>query len=186
MTEQVNLNEVDPWPYTKTTYIRRIIWLLVHRTIWRLCWKRLSFLRAAILKGFGARVPKRIEIDGSAKIQFPDLLQTGSLVAIGPRVDIYNLGGIRIGDQVIISQDAYLCGGTHDYEKMNIPLVRKEIVIGSHVWIGAGAFIGPGVTVGDGAVVGARAVVMKDVPNWAVVVGNPAKKLKTRPDFDVN
>jgi putative colanic acid biosynthesis acetyltransferase WcaF len=47
-------------------------------------------------------------------------------------------------------------------------------------WVAADAFIGPGVTVGDGAVVGARSVVLKDVPCWAVVAGNPGKIIKYR------
>ena len=56
----------------------------------------------------------------------------------------------------------------------------KQIVIGDDAWIAAGAFIGPGVTIGAGAVVGARAVVMKDVPPWTVVAGNPAKFISKR------
>ena len=73
-----------------------------------------------------------------------------------------------------------MCGGTHDHTDAAMPLVRKKIVIGSHVWIAAGAYIGPGVTIGDGAVVGARAVVVKDVPPWTIVAGNPAKVIKER------
>ncbi len=49
------------------------------------------------------------------------------------------------------------------------------------MWIGAEAYIGPGVTIGDGAVIAARAVVVKDVPAWTVVGGNPAKVIKERP-----
>jgi putative colanic acid biosynthesis acetyltransferase WcaF len=61
-----------------------------------------------------------------------------------------------------------------------MPLVRREIVIKDKAWICAGAFIGPGVTIGEGAVVGARACVMKEVPPWTVVAGNPARVVKKR------
>jgi putative colanic acid biosynthesis acetyltransferase WcaF len=46
--------------------------------------------------------------------------------------------------------------------------------------VAAGCFIGPGITVGEGAVVGARSVVTKDVPDWTVVAGNPARFIKPR------
>lgn len=114
------------------------------------------------------------------RVQFPWLLVIGNGTAIGPGVTLYNLGGIRIGHRAVISQDVYLCGGTHDYTDPAYPLLRREIVIEDDVWIGAGAFIGPGVRVGQGAVVGARAVVMKDVPPWKVVAGNPARIIKDR------
>jgi putative colanic acid biosynthesis acetyltransferase WcaF len=61
-----------------------------------------------------------------------------------------------------------------------MPLVTAPITVGADAWICARAFIGPGVAVGEGAVVGACAVVMKDVPPWTVVAGNPARLIKER------
>jgi putative colanic acid biosynthesis acetyltransferase WcaF len=87
---------------------------------------------------------------------------------------------VTIGNHSVISQDAYLCAGTHDYTQPTLPLLREPITIGHGVWIAAGAFIGPTVTVGDNCVVGARAVVMKDVPPGMVVAGNPARVIKQR------
>ena len=167
-------------PYPRWTYVARPLWLLVQATLWRLAWKRIPGLRPAILKLFGASIPLGMLISEDVRVYFPWALTTGRHVAIGPRVDFYNLGGVRLGDRVVISQDAYLCGGTHDYTDPRYALVRREIVIEDDVWIGAGAFIGPGVTVGRGAVVGARAVVMQDVPAWKVVAGNPARVIKDR------
>ncbi len=113
-----------------------------------------------------------------------DLLPLGAEVgrASGPRArgQFYNLGGVVLGDRVVVSQDVYFCGGTHDYTDPAYPLVRLPIIVEDDVWIGAGAFIGPGVTVGQGAVVGARAVVVQDVPPWKVVAGNPARVIKDR------
>jgi acetyltransferase-like isoleucine patch superfamily enzyme len=57
---------------------------------------------------------------------------------------------------------------------------RGDVVIGNDVWIGSGATILSGVTIGDGAVIGARAVVARDVPPYAVVVGNPARVVRSR------
>ncbi len=110
----------------------------------------------------------------------PWLLTLGDHSILGDRVVVYNLGPVAIGEHTTISQDAYLCAGTHDYTQPDLPLVRSAITIGSGVWVCAGAFIGPGVTIGDNSVVGARSVVMKDVPPGVVVGGNPARVIKPR------
>lgn len=133
-----------------------------------------------MLRMFGAEVPFRCLIGGSVRVHFPWRLKIGQHVAISNGVVFYNLGGVTIGCRVVISQDVYFCGGTHDYTRANYPLLRKPITVDDDVWIGAGAFIGPGVRIGRGAVVGARAVVSKDVPPWKVVVGNPARIVKDR------
>jgi len=179
--DSLRIYEGIRFPYPLWFYPLKIVWMIVWATLWKVCWKRLlRFGRPLILRIFGAEVDLRAEISGSAKIEFPWLLKAGRHIAIGPRVTLFNLGGIEIGDQVIISQDAYLCGGTHDYTLPTNPLVRRKIKIGSGAWIGAGAYVGPGVTIGDGSVVGARAVVTKDIEPWAVVAGNPARVLKKR------
>ena len=55
------------------------------------------------------------------------------------------------------------------------PATKGNVVIGNDVWIGTEAMILSGVTIGDGAVVGARAVVARDVPPYAIVIGNPSR-----------
>jgi putative colanic acid biosynthesis acetyltransferase WcaF len=167
-------------PYPKWTYPARAVWQLVQVSLWVLAWKRVYFLRPALLKLFGAAVPFRCLVCSGVKVYFPWGLRIGRHAAISDRVVFYNLGGITLGDRVVISQDVYLCGGTHDYTRPNYPLRRLAITIEDDVWIGAGAFIGPGVRIGRGAVVGARAVVAKDVPPWKVVAGNPARVVKDR------
>ncbi|MEJ0005150.1 MAG: hypothetical protein WDM77_01845 [Steroidobacteraceae bacterium] len=167
-------------PYAKWTYPARALWVLSQATVWRLIPGEPRLLRPALLRLFGATVGTRLLIRGSVRIYFPWLLNIGADVAISHGVNLYDLGGVRIGSRTVISQDVYLCGGTHDYTRSTYPLVRKRIDIAEDVWIGAGAFIGPGVNIGRGAVIGARAVVFKDVPPWTVSVGNPARVIKQR------
>ena len=174
------LNKTEKWPYPIRDYLYRIIWVIIKNSLWKILWHRFYFLRAGILKIFGADISWYFQAFGSTNILRPWAIKIGRNVTIGPRVHLYNLNNITIGDNTVISQDAYLAGGTHDYTKSNLPLLRKDIIIGKNVWICAGAFIGPGVTIGDGAVVGARAVVIKDVEPWTVVGGNPAKFIKKR------
>jgi putative colanic acid biosynthesis acetyltransferase WcaF len=172
--------DVEQWPYPKSVYVKRALWATAHKTIWKLCWKRIPSLRSTILRLFGARSSLTVYAAGSSFIEMPWDVTIGEYVAIGPRVIVYNLGGVTIGSHTVLSQDVYVCGGTHDYTDPTYPLVRTPIQIGSHVWIAAGAFIGPGVSIGEGAVVGARAVVIRDVPPWTVVAGNPARIIKKR------
>ncbi len=104
----------------------------------------------------------------------------GDYSCIGEHVTVYNLGRVTIGSHTVISQNVHLCGGTHDYTKPDLPLVRSAITIGSGVWVCADAFIGPCVTIGDNSIVAARAVVVKDVPPGVIVAGNPAVVKKRR------
>jgi len=169
------------WPYSPKVYVLRVIWAVVHATIWKVAWKRFRWMRSAMVGAMGGKLKSlTVNFAGSSWIEMPWDAEFGDEVAIGPRVHLYNLGGVSIGSNTVLSQDVYVCGGTHDYTDPTYPLLRKKIWIGHSVWIGAGAFIGPGVRVGDGAVVGARAVVVKDVDPWTVVAGNPAKFIKRR------
>ena len=175
-----HLENVEKMPYSTTDYIKRIIWTFARLTIWKLLWHKLPRLRMMLLKLFGANVASSAMAFGSVHIFRPWDLTLGKYVALGPRVNVYNLAKIVIKDNTVISQDVYLCGGTHDHTKPTLPLKRCDIIIGANVWVCAGAFIGPGVVIGDGAVIGARAVVMNDVDPYTIVGGNPARLIKKR------
>lgn len=181
-TEKLETNPGDSasLPYPRWEYAVRLLWLLVQSTIWWLAWRRFYILRSALLKLFGAKASWKVGISASCRIHRPWAAELGEFCSIGPRVRVYNLGGFSLGKRSIISQDVYLCGGTHDYTDPHYTLVTRPIFVGDDVWICAGAFIGPGVKIGDGAVIGARAVVVKDVEPWTVVAGNPAQFIKKR------
>ena len=117
----------------------------------------------------------------SAKVKHPWLLTLGDYATLSDGVVVYNLGPVSIGDHSVLSQDVYVCAGTHDYTRPDLPLLRPSITVGRGVWVCAAAFLGPGITVGDNVIVGARAVVMKDVPEGVIVAGNPARVVKQRP-----
>jgi|LSQX01.1.fsa_nt_gb putative colanic acid biosynthesis acetyltransferase WcaF len=166
--------------YVWWEYCVRLVWRIVWISLWRVLNHRFYFLRPCVLKCFGAKVSIKCQFFGSSWVERPHDVSVGDYSSIGPRVHLYNLANIKIGDNTVLSQDVYVCGGTHDFTDPTMPLVKQNVTIGSSVWICAGAFIGPGVTIGDGAVVGARAVVTKDVEPWTVVAGNPARVIKKR------
>lgn len=94
------------------------------------------------------------------------VLTVGSHVAMGDRV-------------VVITQNhKYLEEGYDGFE-------IEDVSIGSYVWIGHAVIILPGVRIGDHAIIGAGAVVTKDVPDYAVAVGNPARVIKYRKIIDI-
>ena len=87
-------------------------------------------------------------------------------------------GGITIEDNVMIAANVQLLSNNHDEYDRQI-LICKPILIKKGAWIGAGVSILPGITVGKYAIVGAGAIVTKDVPDYAVAVGTPARVVKT-------
>ena len=106
-----------------------------------------------------------------------DRVKIGRGVFVNGNVLMMARGGITIEDGVQIAANAQLISNNHDPYDLKI-LTCKPVLIKHDAWIGAGATIPPGVCVGAHAVVGAKTVVTKDVPDYAVVVGNPAKVIK--------
>jgi putative colanic acid biosynthesis acetyltransferase WcaF len=92
--------------------------------------------------------------------------------------DIYNADRIEIGDYAVVSQGAYLCGASHDYESWDFPLIAAPIVVGPRAWIAARAIVHMGVTVGEGCVIGSGSVVTDDMPAWTVCVGVPCRPIR--------
>jgi putative colanic acid biosynthesis acetyltransferase WcaF len=104
----------------------------------------------------------------------------GAHSCIGEHVDCYSAAPLSLGEWSMVSQYCFLCTASHDYESGSLPGFQKPITIGPYAWVAADTYVGPGVSVGTGAVVGARSSVYKDVPEWTVVGGNPAKFIRGR------
>jgi putative colanic acid biosynthesis acetyltransferase WcaF len=158
----------------------RWLWGLVWLFLFRPSPTLLHAWRRQLLRCFGARIGTGAHPYPRCRIWAPWNLTMGEHSGLANDVDCYCVAQIIIGPFTTVSQYAHLCAATHDYEDPNFQLVPKSVRIGARAWVAAGAFIGPGVTVGDGAVVGARAVVIKNVPEWTVVAGNPARQIRTR------
>ena len=107
-----------------------------------------------------------------------DHVKMGNNVYINCNCLMMARGGITIEDDVMLAANVQLISNNHDEYNRQV-LICKEIRIKKGAWIGAGASIMPGVTIGKYAIVGAGAIVTKDVPDYTVVVGVPARIIKT-------
>lgn len=117
-------------------------------------------------------------------------LDIGSYVHIAAHVHMIASGGINIGDFAGISQGVKIYSRSDDFSGgyLNGPMVPHEytgtidavVTIGRHVVIGSNAVILPGTKIGEGTAVGAQALVIKDLDEWSVYAGCPAKRLKER------
>lgn len=143
--------------------------------------------------------PQRLNLKGQVTLSqgtilaFGDHLNDFGEISIGDRtwVGQYNNlraggGNIQIGEDCLISQFCTLVASNHQKQK-SMPIKtqpsdqsRVGIILGNDVWLGAGVTVLPGVKIGDGAVVGANAVVNRDIPDYQIWGGVPAKKLGER------
>lgn len=157
----------------------RVLWVF-GKVLFRLSPRPLFGFRRFLLRCYGAKVGHRVNIYPSAIIYFPWHLEIGDYSAIGEWALVYNLGSVKIGKQVTLSQRCHICAGTHDYSDPSMPLLKPPVNIEDEAWVCADAYVGAGVQVGRAAIVAARAVVVKDVEPCSIVGGNPAKKIGER------
>jgi putative colanic acid biosynthesis acetyltransferase WcaF len=136
--------------------------------------------RAMLLRLFGAKLGSDCHFYPKARVWAPWNLTCDDQVTLGDQAEIYNPSPSHLGSHAIVSQGAYLCGATHDYNDPAFPLVSFPIHIGAYSWICARACVAPRVKVGEGAVLGLASVATKDLEPWTVYAGQPAVAVKAR------
>lgn len=144
-------------------------------------WVRFEKYRSDVTVGDGSRFGKGCYL----------LATRSGFVRIGRNVGINDLCyitsnyGVTIEDDVRIAEFVSIRDYDHEFERTDVPIHKQglrgaPILIGAGSWIGRGVMITSGVTIGKGCVVGANAVVTKDLPDWSVAVGVPAKVIRSR------
>lgn len=125
---------------------------------------------------------KRVNIEKNA--YFSAKVSLGDDSGIGVNAKIY--GRCSIGRNVMMGEDVTIITRNHSFDRTDIPMCQqgfeeeRPVVIGDDVWIGDRVIILPGVHIGNGCIIGAGAVVTKDVSDYTVVAGNPAKVIRSR------
>lgn len=125
---------------------------------------------------------KHVNFEHGAK--FNPELSIGDYSGIG--VNCLVSGRTYIGNHVMMGPDCIMYSYSHAHDRLDIPMDQQgfedptPIHIGDDVWIGARVIILPGVNIGSHCIIGAGAVVTKDVPDYAIVGGVPAKVIRYR------
>jgi putative colanic acid biosynthesis acetyltransferase WcaF len=174
---------VDPYLRPSFTLQQRL-----RRLAWNICWllfyrpspRPLHAWRALLLRAFGAKLGPHCHFLPSSKVWAPWNLVGADQVTLGDYAEIYNPAPLDLGSHAIVSQGAYICGATHDFNDPAFPLLAFSMTVGAYAWICARASVGPGINVGEGAVLGLGAVATRDLEPWGVYAGVPATKVKDR------
>lgn len=114
-------------------------------------------------------------------------IRVGNNCSMNSFCHISGNGGVEIGNNVRIATQCVIISANHNFTNTEIPIAqqgetRDKIVIKDDCWLGSGVKVLSGVTIGEGCVIGAGAVVCKDIPEYSIAVGVPAKVIKNRKD----
>lgn len=150
------------------------------------------FVSHMMVYGYYNHIQKKLfrgtRVSSSAYITCSSRLNMGDNVWVNHNARIDASGGVKIGDGCQIGYGAMILShSTHmairlngaEFIKMDIPdrvgYIKKPVEIGEYTFIGGGAAVLPGVKIGKGCVIGVNSVVTKDVPDYAIVAGDPAE-----------
>jgi putative colanic acid biosynthesis acetyltransferase WcaF len=139
-----------------------------------------SLLRRCLLRLFGATIGVGVVIKPGVRVKYPWKLTIGQHCWIGEDAWIDNIAPVTVGDNVCISQGAYLCTGNHNWKDRAFGLIALPISIDDGAWVAARSAVAPGVVIGQSAIVGFGAVVFSDVPPYEIHTGNPATFVRYR------
>lgn len=178
-------------PYLRPAFplrdrLRRLAWNICWVVFYRMSPRPLHSWRSFLLRTFGATMGRNCHFYPGSKVWAPWNLICADQVTAGDGAEIYNPAPITLGSHAILSQDAYVCAATHDYDDPAFPLIAYAMNVGAYAWVCARASVAPGVNVGEGAVLGLGSVATRNLEAWTVYAGNPAAKVKDRHQFPLH
>lgn len=141
-------------------------------------------IRSGIGKQLFDSAGKNINIESNVNFGRGSGIVIGNNSGLGVNAKVR--GPLQIGNDVMMGPDVVILTHSHCHKRTDVPMnlqgdeKPRKVIIGNDVWIGARVIILPGVKIGDGVIIGAGAVVTKDIPDYAIVGGIPARILKYR------
>ena len=181
MQDFIDLSLFSAKGYNKgASTLKIILWYYVNAVFVRCSWNIFGKLKKIVLVFFGAKIGSGVVIKNEVVVKYPWFFKAGKNVWLGEKCWIDNIAYVELGNNVCISQGAFLLTGNHDYTKKEFPYRNRNIKIEDGAWICANAIICPGVTVHRYAVLTAGSVATKDLDAYGIYQGNPAVKIKSR------
>ena len=143
-------------------------------------------IRSLLCKRLFSSCGKKLVVEDNVYFGNGRDIEVGDEVGLGSNFKSLNRI-LKIGSYLMMGEDVLFLGGGHNYDRTDVPMghqtsrPKTQLEIGDDVWIGARVIVLPGCKkIGKGVIIGAGAVVTKDVPEYAIVGGNPAKVIKYR------
>jgi len=164
----------------------RFFWNNIYIILFKYSPRQFFLWRSLLLKCFGAKIGVGVHIYPKVKIWAPWNIEIGNNVGISDGAVLYSQDKIKIGDRTVISENTYICTGTHDYRDKGFKLYTRPIIIAEDCWLSYGVFVHPGIIISQGVIIGACSVVIKNLSECSVYSGNPCKKIKNRYDNNKN
>jgi putative colanic acid biosynthesis acetyltransferase WcaF len=177
---ETDLSQYDNSWYNPGGKLKRVLWYFTNVMVFNNSVFVFGFLKAPILRVFGAKVGQGVVIKPNVNIKYPWKLSVGNYVWIGERVWIDNLEEIVIEDNCCLSQGSMLLCGNHNYKKVAFDLIVRRIRLEKGSWVGAHAVVCPGVTCGSHSVLSVNSVATQSLKPYTIYMGNPAVKVKDR------
>lgn len=143
-------------------------------------------IRQIFFKLSGVTIGKGSTVHMGVRYFYPRGVQIGNDTIVGYRTFLDGRKNLKIGDHVDIASEVMIYNSEHDLESNGFEARSEEVSVGDYVFIGPRVIIMPGVKIGKGAVIAGGAVVTKDVPDFAIVGGVPAKVIGERKNKNPN
>jgi putative colanic acid biosynthesis acetyltransferase WcaF len=166
--------------FSRGNRLARVLWQFVYLLLYRGSPRPSHGWRSALLRLFGAKLGPGCHFYPSGKVWAPWNLVCEDCCTLADGAEIYNPSLVYLESHCIISQQAYICGATHDYNDPEFPMISYSMRLGAYSWICARASVSPGVNVGAGAVLGLGSVAARNLEPWTVYSGVPAVKMSGR------
>jgi len=166
--------------YVSGSTVKKLLWYFTNMLVFKTMLPIPSSIKVKLLRSFGASVGSGVVIKPNVNIKYPWFLKIGNDCWLGEGVWIDNLTEVKIGNDVCLSQDAYLLTGSHNYKKTTFDLILGTITLEDGVWIGAKATVCPSTICKTHSVLAVGSVATNDLDEYTIYQGNPAVKKRER------